>query len=81
MNGLSLYLMIVYHIGVHNVVDIDRLMRLWRPAPRGCHRCSLGSAVKSSSRRGLMLEAGMEARLEAIVCLTSMVGVIRVMVR
>lgn len=74
MNGLSLYLMIVYHIGVHNIVDIDRLMRLWRPAPRGRH---LGSAIKSSSRRGLMLEAGMEA----IVCLTSMVGVIRVMVR
>ena len=77
MNGLSVYLMIVYHIGVHNIVDIDRLMRLWRPAPRGRHPCSLGSAVKSSSRRGLMLEAGMET----IVCLTYMVGVIRVMVR
>ena len=77
MNGLSVYLMIVYHIGVHNVVDIDRLMSLRRPAPGGRHPCSLGSAVKSSSRRGLMLEAGMET----IVCLTSMVGVIRVMVR
>ena len=78
---MSVYLMIVYHIGVHNVVDIDRLMSLRRPAPGGRHPCSLGSAVKSSSRRGLMLEAGMETRLEAIVCLTSMVGVIRVMVR
>ena len=77
MNGLSVHLMIVYHIGVHNVVDIDRLMRLRRPTPGGRHPCSLGSAVKSSSRRGLMLEAGMET----IVCLTSMVGVIRVMVR
>ena len=77
MNGLSLYLMIVYHIGVHNIVDIDRLMRLWRPAPGGRHRCSLGSTVKSSSRRGLMLEAGMEA----IVCLTSVVVVIRVVMR
>ena len=74
MNRLSMYLMIVCHIGVHNKVDVNRLMRLWRPAPRGRH---LGSAIKSSSRRGLMLEAGMEA----IVCLTSMVGVIRVMVR
>ena len=74
MNRLSVYLMIVCHIGVHNKVDVNRLMRLWRPAPRGRH---LGSAIKSSSRRGLMLEAGMEA----IVCLTSMVGVIRVMVR
>ena len=79
MNGLSL--MIVYHIAVHHIVDINRLMRLWRPAPGRRHPCSLGSAVKSSSRRCLMLEAGMEARLEAIVCLTSMVGVIRVMVR
>ena len=74
MNRLSMYLMIVCHIGVHNKVDVNRLMRLWRPAPRGRH---LGSAIKSSSRRGLMLEAGMEA----IVCLASMVGVIRVMVR
>ena len=74
MNRLSVYLMIVSHIGGHNKVDVNRLMRLWRPAPRGRH---LGSAIKSSSRRGLMLEAGMEA----IVCLTSMVGVIRVMVR
>ena len=74
MNRLSVYLMIVCHIGVHNKVDVNRLMRLWRPAPRGRH---LGSAIKSSSRRGLMLEAGMEA----IVCLASMVGVIRVMVR
>ena len=74
MNRLSVYLMIVCHIGVHNKVDVNRLMRLWRPAPRGRH---LGSAIKSSSRRGLMLEAGMEA----IVCLTSVVGVIRVMVR
>ena len=81
MNGLSVYLMIVYHIGVQNKVDINRLIRLWRPATGSRHPCSLGSAVKSSSRRGLMLEAGMEARLEAIVCLTSMVGVIRVMVR
>ena len=78
MNRLSMYLMIVCHIGVHNKVDVNRLMRLWRPAPRGRH---LGSAIKSSSRRGLMLEAGMEPRLEAIICLTSMVGVIRVMVR
>ena len=74
MNRLSVNLMIVCHIGVHNKVDINRLMRLWRPAPGGRH---LGSTVKSSSRRGLMLEA----RLKAIVCLTSMVGVIRVMVR
>ena len=74
MNRLSVYLMIVCHIGVHNKVDVNRLMRLWRPAPRGRH---LGSAIKSSSRRGLMLEAGMEA----IVCLASMAGVIRVMVR
>ena len=78
MNGLSVYLMIVCHIGVHNKVDINGLMRLWRPAPGGRH---LGSAVKSSSRRSLMLEAGMEPRLEAIICLTSMVGVIGVMVR
>ena len=61
----------MYHIGVHNIVDMDWLLRLWRPTPHPCNLGSLGSAVKASNRcRGLLLEAMLVIMLEVVVVIT-----------